>query len=253
MESGDNAESLGDHGGIFRSSGHVLRLSVLPHARRDVRLPAERNAIAGRDVFTGGGVRWRSPSASVTSRSEIISALPPLAGLASRSCAPKVARLECRCSTSLSTAQYTLRWASICGCRAQLAVQGFCVRYRVFTRSSIKDFRDPGTMKPNRVGHNGQVSQWTAGGTSGRILFTVIDRSWPPRCTVGGVESTSYVSGQARHDVGTVHAHHHPLATLVTEPPRHTLRLKPKAPTTGYVDGAWWPRSRDLSARIARA
>lgn len=43
-----------------------------------------------------------------------------------------------------------------------------------------------------------------------------------------------------------------PLATLVTEPPRHTLRLrlKPKAPTTGYVDGAWWPRSRDLSAEL---
>jgi Family of unknown function (DUF5994) len=24
------------------------------------------------------------------------------------------------------------------------------------------------------------------------------------------------------------------------------LRLKPKAPTTGHVDGAWWPRSDDL-------
>jgi hypothetical protein len=24
------------------------------------------------------------------------------------------------------------------------------------------------------------------------------------------------------------------------------LRLKPKAPTTGYVDGAWWPHSDDL-------
>ncbi len=30
--------------------------------------------------------------------------------------------------------------------------------------------------------------------------------------------------------------------------PEHTprLRLKPKAPSTGYVDGAWWPRSDDL-------
>ena len=25
------------------------------------------------------------------------------------------------------------------------------------------------------------------------------------------------------------------------------LRIKPKAPTTGYVDGGWWPRSGDLS------
>src|ERR1700689_81751 len=24
------------------------------------------------------------------------------------------------------------------------------------------------------------------------------------------------------------------------------LRLKPKAPNTGYVDGAWWPHSDDL-------
>jgi hypothetical protein len=41
-------------------------------------------------------------------------------------------------------------------------------------------------------------------------------------------------------------------ATLVNEPPRQPLRLrlKPKAPTTGYVDGAWWPRSRDLSAEL---
>jgi hypothetical protein len=28
------------------------------------------------------------------------------------------------------------------------------------------------------------------------------------------------------------------------------LRLKPKAPATGYVDGAWWPRSRDLGAEL---
>ena len=28
------------------------------------------------------------------------------------------------------------------------------------------------------------------------------------------------------------------------------LRLRPKAPTTGYVDGAWWPRSRDLAAEL---
>ncbi|MDF1903779.1 MULTISPECIES: DUF5994 family protein [Mycolicibacterium] len=28
------------------------------------------------------------------------------------------------------------------------------------------------------------------------------------------------------------------------------LRLKPKAPQRGYVDGAWWPRSDDLSAEL---
>ncbi|MGL6234868.1 MAG: DUF5994 family protein [Segniliparus sp.] len=29
------------------------------------------------------------------------------------------------------------------------------------------------------------------------------------------------------------------------------LRLKPKAEPTGYVDGAWWPRSRDLAEELA--
>lgn len=28
------------------------------------------------------------------------------------------------------------------------------------------------------------------------------------------------------------------------------LRLRPKALTTGYVDGAWWPRSRDLATEL---
>jgi Family of unknown function (DUF5994) len=28
------------------------------------------------------------------------------------------------------------------------------------------------------------------------------------------------------------------------------LRLKPKAPTSGYVDGAWWPHSDDLSIEL---
>ncbi len=31
---------------------------------------------------------------------------------------------------------------------------------------------------------------------------------------------------------------------------RPRLRLKPKAPTTGYVDGAWWPRSDDLAIEL---
>ncbi|HWD04420.1 MAG TPA: DUF5994 family protein [Amycolatopsis sp.] len=28
------------------------------------------------------------------------------------------------------------------------------------------------------------------------------------------------------------------------------LQLKPAAPATGFVDGAWWPRSRDLSTEL---
>jgi hypothetical protein len=35
-------------------------------------------------------------------------------------------------------------------------------------------------------------------------------------------------------------------------PPEYTprLRLKPKAPRTGYVDGAWWPWSDDLTNEL---
>src|SRR5690348_15684128 len=35
-------------------------------------------------------------------------------------------------------------------------------------------------------------------------------------------------------------------------PPEHTprLRLKPKAPVSGHVDGAWWPQSDDLAAEL---
>src|ERR1700742_1788481 len=36
-------------------------------------------------------------------------------------------------------------------------------------------------------------------------------------------------------------------ATPTTRP---RLRLKPKAPATGYVDGAWWPRSDDLGTEL---
>jgi hypothetical protein len=34
--------------------------------------------------------------------------------------------------------------------------------------------------------------------------------------------------------------------------PAHTprLRLKPKAPESGYVDGAWWPHSADLTTEL---
>lgn len=35
-------------------------------------------------------------------------------------------------------------------------------------------------------------------------------------------------------------------------PPEHTprLRLKAKAPQSGYVDGAWWPHGDDLAAEL---
>jgi Family of unknown function (DUF5994) len=40
--------------------------------------------------------------------------------------------------------------------------------------------------------------------------------------------------------------------TTVEGRPREVLRLrlKPKAATTGFVDGGWWPRSRDLAVEL---
>src|ERR1700739_2822443 len=44
----------------------------------------------------------------------------------------------------------------------------------------------------------------------------------------------------------------HTNAARPQPPPVHTprLRLKPKAPLSGYVDGAWWPHSDDLTAEL---
>jgi hypothetical protein len=39
-------------------------------------------------------------------------------------------------------------------------------------------------------------------------------------------------------------------AATTTEEHALRLRLKPKGPTTGYVDGAWWPRSADLVGEL---
>src|SRR2546423_14793772 len=90
--------------------------------------------------------------------------------------------------------------------------------------------------------------------------------------SVDVVESISYVSDQARvvldricrsaafaagdGSIDMMSGPHtrivSPLTSKVNEPPRQTLRLslKPKAPTTGYVDGAWWPWSSDLAAEL---
>lgn len=48
--------------------------------------------------------------------------------------------------------------------------------------------------------------------------------------------------------------HHHSPDSVGHQPaPQvHTprLRLKPRAPSVGFVDGAWWPRSDDLAAEL---
>jgi len=43
-----------------------------------------------------------------------------------------------------------------------------------------------------------------------------------------------------------------PKATMVAAQPRLKLHVRTKSgsPITGYVDGAWWPRSRDLSTEL---
>jgi hypothetical protein len=39
-------------------------------------------------------------------------------------------------------------------------------------------------------------------------------------------------------------------STLPTSPTTDRLSLKPDSATTGFVDGAWWPASRDLAAEM---
>ncbi|SES43157.1 DUF5994 family protein [Lentzea albida] len=43
-----------------------------------------------------------------------------------------------------------------------------------------------------------------------------------------------------------------PAADADEQQPRSPLRLRlrPQAPATGYVDGAWWPRSHDLTTEL---
>jgi hypothetical protein len=57
----------------------------------------------------------------------------------------------------------------------------------------------------------------------------------------GHGRSVAMTPPQDRSDVGRHHT-----------PPEHTprLRLKPKAPHAGYVDGAWWPHSDDLTTEL---
>jgi hypothetical protein len=45
---------------------------------------------------------------------------------------------------------------------------------------------------------------------------------------------------------------HTDIAPQTVNSPRQSLRLqlKPNAPPTGYVDGAWWPRSRELTDEL---
>jgi hypothetical protein len=101
-------------------------------------------------------------------------------------------------------------------------------------------------------------------------------------CTVEITESSQHVGSQAGDVLGAVHAgrwptgdgsagmksvpHSHPLTSPKPQLARMTpassalsgvrtspglrLRLKPKAPPTGYVDGGWWPRSRDLTVEL---
>ena len=69
-------------------------------------------------------------------------------------------------------------------------------------------------------------------------------------CVVGDSQDLagSRSRPERRHDA-TKTFHHRRAAPLH---PEHTprLRLKPKAPRTGYVDGAWWPHSDDLNAQL---
>jgi Family of unknown function (DUF5994) len=48
----------------------------------------------------------------------------------------------------------------------------------------------------------------------------------------------------------TVTIHRPPAAHEPDSAPPVRLSLKPEGPLTGYLDGAWWPRSRDLNREL---
>jgi Family of unknown function (DUF5994) len=48
----------------------------------------------------------------------------------------------------------------------------------------------------------------------------------------------------------TIHSSAAPGTTVEGPHQALRLRLKPKAATTGFVDGGWWPRSRDLVVEL---
>jgi hypothetical protein len=70
----------------------------------------------------------------------------------------------------------------------------------------------------------------------GRVV--VDSNNWPVRGQDGSVAMTLE---QARKSIRRDE-------TPFVRTPR--LRLKPKAPRSGYVDGAWWPRSDDLTTEL---
>jgi len=71
------------------------------------------------------------------------------------------------------------------------------------------------------------------------IASSSIRMNWPIRGQ--GQERRMTLQQRGRNAVGRIPA-----------PPDNTprLRLKPKAPISGYVDGAWWPHSDDLPTEL---
>jgi hypothetical protein len=66
------------------------------------------------------------------------------------------------------------------------------------------------------------------------------------------VPALSGVNTWKKRYVMSIHRTRHESNGQLPRRPPGTLRLKlkPKAPATGYVDGAWWPRSLDLSIEL---
>lgn len=50
----------------------------------------------------------------------------------------------------------------------------------------------------------------------------------------------------------TPHEHRTSLAERTSPKQTPRLRLKPKAPHSGFVDGAWWPHTSNLSKELDR-
>ena len=81
----------------------------------------------------------------------------------------------------------------------------------------------------------------------GGQIRVVLDGSPRPGVLLPGDGSTDMTSAPTISGLSDVALRARPVDD-VREPLR--LRLKPKGSTTGWVDGGWWPRSRDLGAEL---
>jgi uncharacterized protein DUF5994 len=94
------------------------------------------------------------------------------------------------------------------------------------------------------------IAQLRAGHPSMLCISTVFRDTTVQCCVV--VDSQDLTGSRSRQERHMTLQEDHIDVGQRTLPPEHTprLRLKPKSPQSGHVDGAWWPHSDNLAAEL---